>query len=178
MIGLGHLLTLGALAGPAGVAGVALWHQFAFPILPPVVLRADIDKIVIDKSEREMVVYRDGEALKSYTIALGFSPEGDKVQEGDGRTPEGTFRIDRRNDKSKFHLSLGIDYPRPEDRAEAREMGVSPGGDIFIHGQPNRVPDHMMIPGDWTAGCMAVTNPEIQELFRFTPIGTIVEIRP
>ncbi|MFV0333746.1 MAG: murein L,D-transpeptidase family protein [Tropicimonas sp.] len=171
-------LTLAYLA-PLGLVGATLWHHYhPWDLSPPRELTREIDRIVIDKSRRVMVAYRDGKALKRYDIGLGFAPEGDKTQQGDGRTPEGIYRINRRNDRSRFHLSLGIDYPRPEDRAEARELGVDPGGDIFIHGQPNSLPDTMMIPGDWTEGCIAITNPEIAELFRYTPIGTLVEIRP
>ena len=172
------LLTAAFLA-PAGMLGVSLWHHYdPWDLTPPRTLTEEVDRIVIEKGKRTMAVYRDGEILKRYAIGLGFEPVGDKVQQGDGKTPEGIFRIDRRNDKSSFHLSLGINYPRPEDRAEAAALGVSPGGDIFIHGQPNRLPDNMMIPGDWTEGCVAVTNAEIEELFRYTPMGTEVEIRP
>ncbi len=180
MIGtLVHAWLTAAFLAPAGLAGYAVWHHFEpWDLTPPRELTANVDRIVIDKGLRTMAVYRDGEIQKRYGIALGFAPEGDKLQEGDGRTPEGIYRIDRRNAQSSFHLSLGIDYPRAEDRAEAAANGVSPGGDIFIHGQPNRVQDNMMIPGDWTAGCVALTNAEIQELFRYTPIGTEVEIRP
>lgn len=116
--------------------------------------------------------------LRAYPVALGFSPEGDKAREGDGRTPEGRFTIDRRNAASAYTLSLGIDYPRPEDRARARKAGYSPGGDIMIHGQPNAVPDGSMLPGDWTAGCIALSNAEIREIWQVVPIGTPVEIRP
>ena len=90
----------------------------------------------------------------------------------------GEFRVDRRNDRSAFHLSLGLNYPRPQDRARARAAGVDPGGDIMIHGQPNQVAEGFKVRGDWTAGCIAVTNPEIAELFTHTPAGTPVEIRP
>lgn len=153
------------------------------PSLPPQVsapLDAPIDRIVIEKSARRMTVFRRGQALKSYHIGLGFAPAGHKAQEGDGRTPEGFYRIDRKNDRSAFHLSLGIDYPRRADRQVAARRGVSPGGDIFIHGQPNQIEiaDDMRIKGDWTAGCVAISNGEIKELFRVTPIGTEVEIRP
>lgn len=168
-----------AFLAPLGLVAAGLWHSYApWDLTPPRELTRQVDRIVIEKEKRTMAVYADGEILKRYRISLGFAPAGDKLQEGDGRTPEGIYRIDRRNAQSRFHLSLGIDYPRPEDRAEAAAQGVSPGGDIFIHGQPNSVPDHMKLPGDWTEGCVAITNPEIQELFRHTPIGTEVEIRP
>ena len=176
---LGSAIVAAALMLPPSVMGTALWrHYEPWDLTPPRDLTRDIDRIVIEKGRRTMVAYRDGEIQKRYRIGLGFAPEGDKQQQGDGKTPEGVFRVDRRNDRSRFHLSLGIDYPRPEDRAEAAERGVNPGGDIFIHGQPNKLADNMMIPGDWTEGCVAITNPEIEELFRHTRIGTEVEIRP
>lgn len=160
------------------------------PVVPPVVspiarpeapqapLTGQIDRILIEKSARRMTVYRGGEALKSYRIDLGFAPSGHKQKQGDGRTPEGVYRVDRRNDRSSYHLSIGIDYPRAEDRRRARAAGVDPGGDIFIHGAPNAQPKGTRLAADWTAGCVAITNPEIEELFRATPIGAEVEIRP
>lgn len=142
-------------------------------------LRGMVDRIVIDKSDRMMIAIQDGRPARVYQVALGRAPEGDKVKEGDGKTPEGVFRVDRLNDRSRFHLSLGLDYPRPEDRARARAAGVDPGGDIFIHGQPNgRVERGFRIRGDWTDGCIAVSDDEIAELFAATRIGTEVEIRP
>ena len=149
------------------------------PQRPPGPLTGPVERIVIDKSDRSMIAMQGGRAVRTYRVALGFAPEGDKAREGDGRTPEGVFHVDRRNAGSAFHRSLGIDYPRPQDRARARAAGVSPGGDIFIHGQPNgRVAPDMRIVGDWTAGCIAVSDAEIEELFAATPIGTEVEIRP
>lgn len=145
------------------------------PLAP---LTERIDHILVEKAARRMTVFRNGKALRSYDIALGFTPEGDKEIEGDGKTPEGHFTINRRNPESAYHLSLGINYPQAEDIARARAAGHSPGGDIFIHGQPNAVPDALEIPGDWTAGCIAVSNAEIRELWRITPNGTSVEIRP
>ena len=144
------------------------------PVLLPPSKRADF--VLIEKAERRLTLMRDGVILKHYRIGLGFSPAGDKQVEGDGRTPEGIYRIDRRNDRSKFHLSLGIDYPRPDQRAAARAEGRNPGGDIFIHGQPNGY-SGKKIRGDWTAGCAAVSNAEIREIWAHVPIGTTVEIR-
>lgn len=144
------------------------------PSFAPKNARADF--VLIEKADRRLTLWRDGTLLKTYSIALGFAPEGDKAREGDGRTPEGIYRIDRRNDRSMFHLSLGIDYPRPDQRAAAKAEGRDPGGDIFIHGQPNRFP-LKRIPGDWTAGCAAVSNAEMREIWSLVPIGTRVEIR-
>ena len=144
------------------------------PALLPAPQRADY--VLIEKAERRLTLMQDGEVLKRYRIVLGFAPEGDKRAEGDGRTPEGIYRIDRRNDRSKFHLSLGIDYPRPDQRAAAKAEGRNPGSDIFIHGQPNGYSGDR-IRGDWTAGCAAVSNAEIREIWARVPIGTRVEIR-
>jgi len=158
---------------------VALWQHFApRPVPPPVPLTGEIDLIVLDKSDRRMTLFREDKALRSYDVALGFAPDGSKERQGDGKTPEGEFTIDRRNPQSAFHLSLGIDYPRAQDRAHAAALGVSPGGDIFFHGQPNLLPDIIQRKGDWTEGCIALTNAEIEELWRVTPIGTRVIITP
>lgn len=167
LLGLGVLLILwlwqGQVETPPPTAGA---------------LNGPVDRILIEKSARRMTAYRQGEALKTYTIALGFAPVGHKTRQGDGRTPEGVYRIDRKNKKSAYHLSLGLDYPRAKDRAAAARAGVSPGGDIFIHGAPNQLPPGAALPKDWTAGCIAVTDPEIEELFAATPLGVEVEIRP
>lgn len=160
------------------VLALAAWHRIPpdVPPLPLPPLTERIDLIEIDKSERRLTVYREGVALRSYDIALGFSPQGHKAQEGDGRTPEGRYWIDRRNPQSAFHLSLGINYPRPLDQLKAAAKGVSPGGDIFIHGQPNG--SGIVHRGDWTEGCIALSNQEMEELWRIADIGTEVVIRP
>ncbi len=154
----------------------ALWHAVA--PRPAAPLDGPVDRVVIDKSDRTLALMRDGRMLRRYPMGLGFAPEGDKDREGDGRTPEGTFRIDRRNDESRFHLSLGLDYPRPEDRARAAKGGYSPGGDIFIHGQPDGIEGRTRLLHDWTAGCIAVTNANMDEIWRVVPLGTEVEIVP
>lgn len=148
--------------------------------VPPLAgpLTGPVDHIVIRKAARQMTAFRDGQALKTYAVALGFAPGGDKTRQGDGRTPEGRFSIDRVNPGSAYHLSLGLDSPRPADRARAAAAGVDPGGDIFIHGQPNQRPDGETLPGDWTAGCIAVSDAEIRELYAAARIGTTVEILP
>ena len=163
-----------------------LRRALLFLVLATAVARADApamlpehsqaDLVLIEKAERRLTLIRDGKVLKQYRIGLGFAPAGDKRREGDGRTPEGEYRIDRRNDLSKFHLSLGIDYPTPEQRRAARIEGRNPGGDIFIHGQPNGY-SGTRISGDWTAGCAAVSNAEIREIWSRVPLGTKVEIR-
>lgn len=174
-----RLLRLLALVLMTGAAWM-IWQAFApRPAPPPQSAAVDrIDSILIEKSARRLTASRDGETVLEFPIALGFSPEGDKQQEGDGKTPEGVFRIDRRNPNSAYHLSLGIDYPQSEDRARAQAAGVSPGGDIFIHGQPNAVGNLVTLPGDWTAGCIAVSNEQMEMLWRLAGVGTEVEIRP
>jgi murein L,D-transpeptidase YafK len=121
-----------------------------------------------------------GEVLKSYNIALGGNPIGPKERQGDNKTPEGAYVIDGRNRDSRFHLSLRISYPNERDKKRAKELGVSPGGDIMIHGIKNGfswVGDaHTAV--DWTKGCIAVTDQEIEEIDKLAPNGTIVEIRP
>jgi murein L,D-transpeptidase YafK len=146
--------------------------------MPPPPLTGAVERIVIEKAARRMQLFQDGKPVRTYQIALGFTPTGDKERQGDGKTPEGEFTINRRNAESAFHLSLGLDYPKPKDRARASAAGYSPGGDIFIHGQPNALPVGFRLRGDWTAGCIAVTKAEIEEIWAVTPIGTTVEIRP
>lgn len=141
-------------------------------------LNGNIDKILIEKGLRRLVVYQNGKPVREYRIALGFDPNGSKLRQGDGKTPEGIYKVDRRNDRSKFHLSLGIDYPQSEDRARATKSGYDPGGDIFIHGQPNQIAEGYRLKGDWTAGCIAIDNYQMDELFAAAPVGTEVEIRP
>lgn len=141
-------------------------------------ITSPVQRILIEKGARRMTVWQKDGPSKIYQIQLGFSPQGDKSRQGDGRTPEGVFRIDRLNPQSRFHLSLGIDYPQRHHREAARRVGVNPGGDIMIHGQPNAIPAGFRVKGDWTEGCIAVTDDEIEELFAMTRIGTEVEIRP
>jgi len=130
--------------------------------------------VVVQKSHRKMFLIRNRVAHSVYNIELGFAPKGTKTREGDGKTPEGTYLIDRKNPNSSFHLSLGINYPTPQQVAFARASGVSPGGDIFIHGQPNGKYDPS--DPDWTAGCIAVENREIEEIYWMVQVGTPVTI--
>jgi murein L,D-transpeptidase YafK len=144
--------------------------------LPP--LTGIVERIIVDKTARQMTLIQDGRTVRTYAIALGFAPSGDKTRQGDGRTPEGIFRIAVRNDASKYHLSLGLDYPQPGDVSRAAAGGYDPGGDIMIHGQPNLLPDGTIIKGDWTAGCIAVSNAEMREIWSVTSPETVVEVRP
>lgn len=133
----------------------------------------EVTKVIVFKSARALHLMHGKQVLKSYRIDLGFAPEGDKQVEGDGRTPEGFYHIDRRNPNSEFHLSLGISYPDARDVEEAKKLGKSPGGDIFIHGRGR--PQGYLIR-DWTWGCIAVTNDEIEEIYAMVRDGTPVAI--
>jgi murein L,D-transpeptidase YafK len=138
------------------------------------------DRIVVLKSTRTLTLMRSGEVLKRYKVALGGHPVGAKEREGDHKTPEGEYIVDSKQWQSRFHLALHISYPSAADRERARKLGVDPGGAIMIHGLENKYAwvgaMHRQI--DWTDGCIAVTNAEIEEIFRLVPVGTRVEIRP
>jgi murein L,D-transpeptidase YafK len=139
-----------------------------------------INRIVVEKAARKLSVFRESRQLKSYRVALGRSPIGPKEKEGDMKTPEGIYQIDGRNPQSSFHLALHISYPSDDDNARAAERGVPAGFDIMIHGIQN---GRGWIGAfhrwkDWTAGCIALTDEEIEELWRVTPDGTVIEIRP
>ncbi|MCC0063438.1 MAG: L,D-transpeptidase family protein [Defluviimonas sp.] len=135
----------------------------------------EVTRIVVFKGRREMHLLHDTRALKSYHIGLGGNPVGDKQFEGDMKTPEGAYRIDRRNPNSQYHLSLGISYPDAQDIAEAEAQGKKPGGDIFIHGQMRKGRGG---PADWTAGCIAVSNREIEDIYAMVRLGTPIYIYP
>ena len=137
------------------------------------------DFVLIDKSERKLWVYQGGRAIRTYSgLQYGDAPQGHKRFQGDERTPEGRYTITYGNEQSSYYLSLHIDYPNAQDRAYARSRGRSPGGLIFIHGQPNGLPYDARVPGDWTDGCIALSNAEIAELWSLVPDGTPIEIRP
>ena len=138
---------------------------------------APVDHVVIDKSDRTMVLMSAGRPVRSYrSIRLGDAPVGHKRFEGDEKTPEGVYRIDGRNAGSRYFRSIRISYPNATDSSFARARGRSPGGDIFIHGQPNGSPI-ARLPHDWTDGCVALTNVEMAEVWRLVRIGTKVTIR-
>ena len=138
------------------------------------------DKVLIEKKERQLTLLSKGEVINSYKIALGGDPVGPKKRQGDNKTPEGTYIIDSRNGDGGYHLSLHISYPNEKDKMRAKELGVSPGGDIMIHGIKNGFSlvgaSHAEV--DWTKGCIAVTDEEMEEIYKLVPNGTIVEIRP
>ncbi|MEO9651327.1 MAG: L,D-transpeptidase family protein [Roseobacter sp.] len=133
----------------------------------------DVTFVVVNKEARRMHLFHDNSLLRSYDINLGFAPEGHKRFEGDGKTPEGLYRIDRRNPNSSFHLSLGISYPNVNDYAAAKAEGKSPGGDIFIHGQKSPFKKDSV---DWTWGCISVTNAEMEEIYSMVKTGTLIKL--
>lgn len=140
------------------------------------------DRIVVLKGERRLVLLRGDEVLRVYRIALGRYPTGTKIREGDARTPEGTYTIDYRldSDESRFYRALHISYPNKHDAARARTLGVDPGGQIMIHGLPEdwtaKQLDHPRL--DWTQGCIAVTNREIDEIWGLVADGVTIDIHP
>ena len=139
---------------------------------PHVYTGPEVTRIQILKGERRMQLLHDRQLLREYRFELGFDPLGHKVREGDGRTPEGSYRIDRRNPNSRYHLSLGLSYPDADDVAVARSQGLNPGGDIFIHGTP----DEWVGQTDWTWGCVAISNAEMDEVYAMVQTGTLVTI--
>lgn len=139
-----------------------------------------VTQVQVHKAERMMYLLHHDRVLESYRINLGFAPVGHKQFEGDGKTPEGLYFIDRRNPNSAFHLSIGISYPNAADRAFAAAHGKSPGGDIFIHGGPQTRADKARARQmrDWTWGCVAVTDREMEEIYAMVRDGTPVWILP
>ena len=138
------------------------------------------DSVLILKKDHVLELLSAGKVIRSYKVALGQGGLARKQRAGDGRTPEGRYIIDSRNAASAYHRSLHISYPNEDDRNRATKLGVSPGGDIMIHGLPNGRgwvgPAHRAV--DWTLGCVAVTDTEIEEIWKLAPVGTPVEIRP
>jgi len=138
------------------------------------------DKVVVEKAARKLHLVRNGEAFRTYNIALGIRPVGDKHHEGDFRTPEGRYLLDMRNPDSEFFLSIHISYPNREDAQSARASGVDPGGSIMIHGQPN-LPTRSEAyyrTQDWTNGCIAVSNSDMIDIWLMTADYTPIEILP
>ncbi|MBA4324551.1 MAG: hypothetical protein C0426_05700 [Rhodobacter sp.] len=134
----------------------------------------EVTQIQVHKADRKMYLFHQDRVLKTYDIALGFTPEGHKQFEGDGKTPEGQYYISHKNPDSKFHLSLGISYPNEADIAFAEAQGKSPGGDIFIHGGPNTP----ITSRDWTWGCIALTDREMERVYAMVNPGTPIFILP
>jgi murein L,D-transpeptidase YafK len=159
------MLLIGMLAGQNLAAGVGTEKA---------------DQIVVAKSERTLTLLAQGKVIRTYKVALGGTPIGAKGQQGDHKTPEGHYILDRRNAKSRYYKSIHVSYPNEEDKRQAAKNGVSPGGDIMVHGLPNGFgwlgATHRA--RDWTDGCMAVTDREMDEIWEMVPDGTPIEIRP
>ena len=159
-------MRLAALA----LCGLSLWAKSV----------PQADRIVIEKSAHKMTLFGGGKVLKTYLVALGSQSAGAKQRQGDRKTPEGEYVIDSKNPKSRFHLGLHVSYPNAKDRVRARKLRVDPGGAIMIHGLGSEFAwigaQHRR--RDCTDGCIAVTNPEIEEIWVLVPVGAKVEIRP
>lgn len=179
-MGRGVAWTAGLLALVAGGLFLADYLQIGRvePALAAEPERADA--ILVEKAARRLTLLREGRPLATYPVSLGFSPLGHKRQEGDGRTPEGRYRIEWKNPRSLAHLSLKVSYPDARDQAAAQAAGVSPGGDIMVHGLMNGFswfgPLHRVF--DWTQGCVAVSNAEMAEIYARVDVGTPIEVRP
>ncbi|KRB06935.1 L,D-transpeptidase family protein [Lysobacter sp. Root690] len=152
------------------LAWVPAWARTP-PAMAPAAQRAD--RIVVDKAKRRMQLFNNNMVIRTYSILLGDAPSGHKRQQGDERTPEGDYRISGRNHNSRFHLSLRVSYPNDADRKQARARGVDPGGDIMIHGGTPAG-----YRRDWTDGCIALTNQQIEEVWSLVPTGTPIRINP
>ncbi|CAN5202729.1 L,D-transpeptidase family protein [soil metagenome] len=166
-------------------AGALIWSVLA--IMTARADTADVappfqyaDRVVVKKSERKLYLMNNGEIMKSYEVQLGKQPVGHKREEGDLRTPEGIYRLGRRNSNSSYFLSIQVSYPNAQDRSTARRRGVSPGGSIMIHGQPNEpvYSRAYYARRDWTDGCIAVSDTAIVEIWLLTRVGTPIEIQP
>jgi murein L,D-transpeptidase YafK len=163
VFGVGMVATL-AVAGCSTTSGRGRFKTYDGP---------EVTSVLLNKGDRKLYLFNNDVVMKQYRFDLGFAPVGDKKIEGDGKTPEGNYIVDKRNPNSAFHLSVGISYPDEQDIAEAELMGKSPGGDIFIHGQPNT---YRAKGADWTAGCIAVRNREIQEIYAMVKNGTPITL--
>lgn len=139
---------------------------------------SDVDFVKVEKSERKMYLFEGKTIIKEYQVALGPVPYGHKVQEGDEKTPEGIYTLDYKKEDSSFYRAMHIDYPNEEDKATAESLGVSPGGQIMIHGQPNDIerPVSLVQQFNWTDGCIALTNIEMDEFMELVKEGTKIQI--
>jgi murein L,D-transpeptidase YafK len=154
-----------------------LYHVYTFKGIPK---STKVDKLEVNKAERQLLAYANGKLVKTYAISLGRQPRGDKKYQGDNKTPEGLYFITDKNPNSQYYKSLGVSYPNRADRKEAARLSKPVGGDIKIHGLPGKTSflGKLHLLYDWTAGCMAVTNTEIEELYQAVPVGTPIQINP
>ena len=176
--------TLVAILALAFVAGAA--HPDALPEAQPVMLRPPaetlpvVDRVLVRKAERRLLLMRGGNVVRSYHVALGLSPVGQKERSGDFRTPEGSYRLERRNPRSDYFLSIKVSYPNPVDLKRARARHWDTGGSIMIHGLPNQLkhdPEYYR-SHDWTDGCIAVSNADMVEIWMLTPDDVPIDILP
>lgn len=174
-------ITIGGV-GVAALLALAAWDFLKLDRRAPAMAQASerADNVLIEKAARRVTLLREGKPLKTYALSLGGNPLGHKQQEGDQRTPEGVYAIDFKNPRSRFHLALRVSYPDAKDRESATRRGVPPGGDIMIHGLPNGLGwlGGFHLSRNWTDGCAAVTNRQIEEIWSLVDVGTRVEIRP
>ena len=161
-------LGMGGLAATTGLTGCGDGKFYDYDGPP-------VTQVVVQKSERRMHLIGGQTILQSYDVQLGFTSQGPKRWRGDGRTPEGLYRIDRRNPNSRYYLSVGIDYPNRLDREWASARRLDPGGDIFIHGHGDKRRKRSV---DWTAGCVAVTNREMRDVYAMVRNGTHIWLHP
>jgi murein L,D-transpeptidase YafK len=173
-MGLGKIIRLAVFSLGVAVSPVPAFCSDV-PLTPAPTLA---DKVVVLKSERKLMLMKGDQVLKTYTVSLGSKPIGTKIEQGDHKTPEGTYVLDRHNAHSQYHKAIHISYPSPEDVARAERFGVSAGGELYIHGLPNSYKGPGKDLGDWTEGCIAVTNAEIDEIWRMVADGTPIEIKP
>jgi murein L,D-transpeptidase YafK len=179
------LLTAALCAGFDHAHGMSYLPVLAPPTPAPVDARTPqkaaagmADRVVIKKAERRLYLMQGDRPMRTYDIALGYQPIGHKAREGDGRTPEGRYTLDWRSAKSRFHKALHVSYPSAQDERRAAHRGENAGGMILIHGQPSSRDGATRIEGDWTLGCIAVSDAEIDEIWKLTRDGTPIEILP
>jgi murein L,D-transpeptidase YafK len=157
-----------------------VWISLAFAIILNAQTPTQVDRILVEKGKRTLTLMDGTKVVKTYKVALGRNPQGAKDRQGDHKTPEGIYSVDAKKPDSRFHKALHISYPSPADRERAQKMGVSPGGDVEVHGLGSMWgwvgAQHRRM--DWTDGCIALTNEEIDEIYPLIKVGTPVEIKP
>jgi murein L,D-transpeptidase YafK len=162
------------------LTGLVVWLLCGLGLAQTTATPLQVDRVVVLKKERTLQLVSHGRMIKAYKVALGGDPIGPKTEQGDHKTPEGIYVLDFRNAHSQFYKAIHISYPSGRDRLAARKKGVPPGGDVFVHGLPNGYgyvgAAHRL--KDWTDGCIAVTNQEIDEIWKSVADGTPIEIRP
>jgi murein L,D-transpeptidase YafK len=168
---------IGLVGSGLVLAGLATWNLWPASGLPA---DAKADLVVVHKATRRLDLYQHGVLLKSYSVSLGRHPEGPKQQQGDGRTPEGEYVLDYRKPDSSFYRALHISFPAPADLAAARTKGIDPGGLVMVHGMKNGLGwlGRLHLAFDWTDGCVAVTDHEMNEIWRAVPDGTKIILKP